>query len=172
MKIVAGALAILFATVFYARADDLQNAFDAVSAAIKEDSGGSGGGLVYQAASCPKEDYDGSESVYSTNVAFINKADRAILLTTEYCGGGNGTGQYLVVIENGAANVIKGLGIQDMSFLVDFMYSNEDAIFLYSHRWMGNDAHCCPSKDAILEYNLKTHQHKLTTVPLLRRSRH
>ena len=39
-----------------------------------------------------------------------------------------------------------------------------DVIYLSGMRWLENDPHCCPSKDAVLEYNAKTHKHgfKLT----------
>jgi hypothetical protein len=155
----AAALAMILSTAA-ARADDLQKALDAVNAVLQKD----GGGVVALQSSCPKKDDDSSQYVVSSTVVSVNQADRAVLVDTGDCGGGNGSWQYLVVLQNGAANVVTDAGLGDMSFLADHMYVDGNSLFLYGNRWLKNDPHCCPSKKATLEYNLKTHQHKLTNV--------
>ena len=152
----AAALAVLLSTVA-AHADELQQAFDAVGAIVKKD-----GGLVLRQASCPKNNDNPGQYVVSSTVVSVSKTDHAVLVDAADCGGGNGSWQYLVVIQNGAAHVVTDAGIEDMSFLADRMYADGDSVFLNGSRWLSNDPHCCPSKKATLEYNLKTHQHKLT----------
>jgi hypothetical protein len=49
-----------------------------------------------------------------------------------------------------------------MSFLASDMYLDGDTLKLYGSRWLKTEPHCCPSKKATLEYNLKTHRHKFT----------
>lgn len=156
---VAAALAVLLSTVA-ARADEFQKAFDAVSAVLKKD----GGGVVRFLSSCPKNNDNPWEYVVSSTVVFINEGDRAVLVDTGYCNGGNGSGQHLVVIQNGAANVVTDAGIEDMSFLADHMSVDGNSLSLFGTRWGKDDPHCCPSKKALLEYDLKTHRHKYTNV--------
>jgi len=98
----------------------------------------------------------------SATVAEINETDRGILIDSGRCNGGNGSGQYLVILQDGAARVVTDAGIKDMSFLASNMYLDGDVLTLYGNRWLKTDPHCCPSRKATLEYNLKTHQHKLT----------
>ncbi|HTW53914.1 MAG TPA: hypothetical protein VME45_18640 [Stellaceae bacterium] len=155
----AAALAVLLSMVA-ARADELQKAFDAVNAVLHEDRYHSG--LVSLRSACPKREDNPWQFVTSSTVVFINETDRAILVDSGYCNGGNGSGQHLVIIQNGAAKVISDAGIEDMSFLAVSMYSEAGSLFLYGDRWLTTDPHCCPSKKATLEYNLKTHQHKFT----------
>jgi hypothetical protein len=94
----------------------------------------------------------------------INASSNAILINSEMCGGGNKNGQYLVVAQNGKSEVITNAEIGDMSFLGKITHVDGDVIYLSGMRWLENDPHCCPSKDAVLEYNVKTHKHgfKLT----------
>jgi hypothetical protein len=158
---VAAVLAILL-PMTAARADVLQTAFDALNARLKSD-----GGLVLFQASCrhPLDFNDNRQFVGSSTVVFINKSDQAVLIGTGLCNGGNGSGQYLVVIQNGEPNIVTNIGIQDMNFLADHIYAEGDSVFMYGSRWLKNDPHCCPSKKATLEYNIKTQEHKLTLVP-------
>ena len=146
-----------------AHADVLQTAFDLLNARLRIN----GGGLVLYQASCrhPLDPDDNREFVSSSTVVFADKSDQAVLINTGLCNGGNGSGQHLVVIQNGTPNVITNIGIQDMNFLADHMYADGDSLFLYGRRWLQNDPHCCPSKKATLEYNIKTQEHKLTLVP-------
>jgi hypothetical protein len=155
----AAALAVLLSTVA-AHADDLQKAFNAVNALLHEDHRG----LVALRGACPDKDDAPWQFVTSSTVVFINEADRAILVNSGYCNGGNGNGQHLVVIENGAAKVVIDAGVEDMNFLAVSMYSEGGSLFLYGDRWLTGDPHCCPSKKATLEYNLETHQHKYTNL--------
>ena len=66
----------------------------------------------------------------------------------------------LVIVEGGTARVVTDAEIKDMSFLASNIYLDGDTLKLYGSRWINADPHCCPSKKATLEYNLKTHRHK------------
>ena len=146
-----------------AQADVLQTAFDALNARLRVD----GGGLVLFQASCrrPLDPDDDRQFVTSSTVTFIDKSDQAVLINTGLCNGGNGSGQHLVVIRSGEPKIVTNIGIGDMSFLADHMYADGDSVFLYGSRWLQNDPHCCPSRKATLEYNIKTQAHKLTLLP-------
>ena len=159
MKLWATAALAFLLSVAAAHADDLQKAFDAVGATLQKD----GGGLVPLYAACPKKNADPWLYVGSSVVVFFSETDRAILVNAGLCNGGNGSAQYLVIIENGVAT-LADVGLKDMSFLADNMYAEGNTLSLYGNRWLNNDPHCCPSKKAILEYNVKTHQRKLTIV--------
>lgn len=163
MKIWSAAALAMLLFVGSAHADVLQTAFDALNARLKTD----GGGLVLYQASCrhPLDPDDDREFVASSTVVFINKSDQAVLIDTGLCSGGNGSGQHLVVVQNGEPSIITDIGIQDMNFLAEHMYADGDSLFLYGSRWLQNDPHCCPSRKATLEYNIKTQEHKLTLVP-------
>jgi hypothetical protein len=146
-----------------AHADVLQTAFDALNARLKTD----GGGLVLFQASCrrPLDPDDNRQFVSSSTVVFIDKSDQAVLINTGLCNGGNGSGQHLIVIRNGSPSIITNIGIEDMNFLADHIYAEGNSIFLDGSRWLPNDPHCCPSRKATLEYNVKTHEHKLALDP-------
>lgn len=163
MKIWSSAALAVLLSVGSAHADVLQTAFDALNTRLKTD----GGGLVLYQASCrhPLDPDDNREFVASSTVVFINKSDQAVLIDTGLCSGGNGSGQHLVVVQNGEPSIITDIGIQDMNFLAEHMYADDDSLFLYGSRWLQNDPHCCPSRKATLEYNIKTKEHKLTLVP-------
>lgn len=163
MKIWSAAALAMLLFVGSAHADVLQTAFDALNARLKTD----GGGLVLYQASCrhPLDPDDDREFVASSTVVFINKSDQAVLIDTGLCSGGNGSGQHLVVVQNGEPGIITDIGIQDMNFLAEHMYADGDSLILYGSRWLQNDPHCCPSRKATLEYNIKTQEHKLTLVP-------
>jgi hypothetical protein len=163
MKTWAAAILLTLVSAGAAHADVLQSAFDAVNGMLKI----GGGGLVLYQGSCrkPLDPNDNREFVGSSTVVFIDKSDQAVLIDTGLCNGGNGAGQHLVVIRNGEAKVITNIGIQDMNFLADNMYAEGDSLFLHGSRWLQNDAHCCPSRKATLEYNIKTEEHKLTLEP-------
>lgn len=163
MKIWSAAALAMLLFVGSAHADVLQTAFDALNARLKTD----GGGLVLYQASCrhPLDPDDDREFVASSTVVFINKSDQAVLIDTGLCSGGNGSGQHLVVVQNGEPSIITDIGIQDMNFSAEHMYADGDSLFLYGSRWLQNDPHCCPSRKATLEYNIKTQEHKLTLLP-------
>jgi hypothetical protein len=146
-----------------ARADVLQTAFDAVNARLKT----SDRGLVLYQASCrhPLDPSDSREYVGSSTVVFIDKSGQAVLINTGLCNGGNASVQHLVIIQNDQANIVTNIGIEDMNFLADNMYADGDKLSLYGSRWLQNDPHCCPSRKATLEYNIKTQEHKLTLLP-------
>jgi hypothetical protein len=159
MKIAAvGALAVLLAMACPARPDDLQSASAALSARLQS----KGGGLAPPYASCPKSHDDEWEYVGSAIFVPISRTDSAVLINTGRCDGGNGSGQYLVMNQRGVARVIPDARIADMSFLATNAYYVDDTLTLYGNRWLPSDAHCCPSKKANFEFNLKTGTRKLT----------
>lgn len=163
MKIWSAIPLAMLLSVGAAHADVLQTAFDALNATLKF---GRSGLLLYQ-ASChhPLDPDDNREFVESSTVVFVNKSDQAVLIDGHRCDGGNEHRQHLVVIQNGAPNVITNIGIQDMNFLAEGMSAEGDSLRMYGSRWLQNDAHCCPSRKATLEYNIKTQEHKLTLLP-------
>jgi hypothetical protein len=155
-----GTFIFLWVCISDSIADDLQSSREAVSQLLKKE----GGGLVAQESKCPKKIVNLWEFVTDTQVVPINASSNAILINSEMCGGGNKNGQYLVVAQNGKSEVITNAEIGDMSFLGKITHVDGDIIYLSGMRWLENDPHCCPSKDAVLEYNVKTHKHgfKLT----------
>jgi hypothetical protein len=156
MKIAAFGLLTLVAIAGAARAEDIQNAYAAVNALLQKN----GGGLVPRQASCPQGHDNSVEWATSATVVEIGETDRAILIDSGHCNGGNGSGQYLVIVQGGTAQVVTDAEIKDMSFLASNMYLDGDSLKLYGNRWLKTDPHCCPSKKATLEYSLKTHRHK------------
>jgi hypothetical protein len=158
MKIAATGLAIFVAVAGPARAGDIHSAYAAVNALLQKD----GGGLVPRRVSCPEGHDNSVEWATSATVVEIGETDRGILVDSEHCNGGNGSAQYLVIVEGGIARVVTDAEIKDMSFLASNMCLDGDTIKLYGSRWLKTDPHCCPSKKATLEYNLKTHRHKFT----------
>jgi hypothetical protein len=159
MKIAAVvALAIITGTVCSAHADSLQSAYATVSGVLQA----RGGGLAKLFASCPKSNNDEWQFVGSALLAPISETDSAVLLNTGFCNGGNGSGQYLVIYQRGVARLVTDAGIGDMSFLASRVFYFDGTLALYGSRWLPDDPHCCPSKKANLDFNLKTGSHKLT----------
>jgi clan AA aspartic protease (TIGR02281 family) len=142
-------------------AGDLQNAQNAIGAVLQKD----GGGLVANRSSFPSlnlldRSNDGWEYIASTHVVPINGMDNAILIDSTMCNGGNGHGQYLVIMQKGSARVITNAEIADMSFIGRIGWVDGTSVFLTGHRWDPSDPHCCPSREATLEYDIRTGQHK------------
>jgi hypothetical protein len=161
MKIAfVSSLAILLAVGYSARADSIQTAYAAVSSSLQKD----GGGLVPLLSQCPKSNADPWEFATSATVAAINQADSAVLVNTGHCGGGNGVGQYLVIIQGGVGRLVNGTEIGDMSFLGSHMSGDGETLTIFGDKWMPDDPHCCPSKKASLEYDLRTRRHILTVL--------
>ena len=115
-------------------------------------------------ASCPKSNNDNWEYVGSAVFVPISQTDSAVVVNTGQCDGGNGSGQYLVLNRGGAARVVNDTDIGDMSFLATSAWFADGTLTLYGSRWLADDAHCCPSKKANLEINVRTGSHKLTIV--------
>ena len=66
------------------------------------------------------------------------------------------------MVQGDVARVITDAGIGDMSFLATNAYFYDNTLTLLGNRWLPSDPHCCPSKKASLEFNLKTGDRKLT----------
>jgi len=161
MKVaVLGSLAILLSASCAAQADGVQSAFGAVGGRLQS----KGGGLAPFLASCPKSNNDNWEYVGSALFVPISQTDSAVVVNTGQCDGGNGSGQYLVLNKAGAARLVNDADIGDMSFLATSAYYFDGTLTLYGNRWLPSDAHCCPSKKANLEFNLKTGSRKLSIV--------
>jgi hypothetical protein len=129
-----------------AQADGLQGAITAVSKHLRDH----GGGLALLSASCPESNNDEWQYIGSAVFGPISQTDRAVLVNTGRCNGGNGSGQYLVITRGGVARLITDAGIADMSFLAESAYFGDDTLTLYGNRWMTDDPHCCPSKEGQL----------------------
>jgi hypothetical protein len=153
-----GSLAILLFACCMARADGVQSAFGAVGERLHT----KGGGLAPLVGSCPRSNNDNWEYVGSALFVPISQSDSAVIVNTGQCNGGNGSGQYLVINRGGAARVVNDPAIGDESFLATNAYFFDDTLTLYGNRWLPNDGHCCPSKKANLEFNLKTGKRTFT----------
>lgn len=140
-----------------ARGDELRSAREAVDRALKNE----GGGLVARQSACPQSLDDGSE--YVTRVEFAPVGDSAdvTLIDSAMCGGGNRHGQYLVVTRHGKSHVVTDTEIGDMSFLGEISRIDGNKVFLSGNRWLPDDPHCCPSRRAVLEYDVETGKHSL-----------
>jgi hypothetical protein len=137
-------------------ADDLQRARNAVNSFLVKD----GGGLVSSKALCPPS--VGNLQEYVTRIEFVpvSATTNALLLSSEMCGGGNKHGQYLYISKSsGGGDLITDAEIGDMSFIGRLSHVEGDTVYLYGNRWTANDAHCCPSKEGTLSYNVATRKH-------------
>jgi hypothetical protein len=156
MKTIASVALSIVLVAAPAYADDLQNAHAAITRLLQKD----GGGLVSPRSACPNRNADPWEFADTSNVVSITDTDKAVLVDTHQCAGGNKHGQYLVVIQNSVAQVVTDAEIDDMSFLANNMRVEGTTLALEGYRWLNQDPHCCPSKRAILQYDVKTHQHR------------
>jgi hypothetical protein len=151
-----GALIFLCCSISTTIADDLKSSREAVSRFLEKDDGG----LVAQQSECPKKAGNLWEFVTDAQIVPINTTSNAILINSEMCGGGNKNGQYLVITQHGKSEVVTNAEIGDMSFLGKLTHVDGDVVYLSGKRWLENDPHCCPSRDAVLEYNIKTRKHR------------
>ena len=157
-RTIVGSLVILLSSSCVSYADGVQSAFDAVGARLQSQRGG----LAPLYAACPKSNNDNWQYVGSALFVPMKPADSAVVVNTGQCNGGNGSGQYLVIVSGGAARIVNDAAIGDMSFLATNAYFFDGILTLNGDRWLPNDAHCCPSKKANLEFNLATGRSKLT----------
>ena len=161
MKLAAvGALLIVMSAACSAHADGLQSAYSAVGNMLKFQ----GGGLAPLYASCPKNAGEHWDYVSSALFVPISQTDNAVLINGGLCDGGNLSIQYLILNQHGNARVVTDAGIADMSFIATGAYFCDDKLTLVGNRWLPSDPHCCASKRATLEFNLKTGDRKLTIV--------
>ena len=98
-------------------ADDVQNATRSVAAMLRKD----GGGLASNQSSCPSKDIsnrinNGWEFVVRSQVSVIDEVSNAVLIDSGMCNGGNGNGQYLIIVEQVSPRIITNAEISDMSF--------------------------------------------------------
>jgi hypothetical protein len=149
------ALPLLFGI---ARGDELRSAREAVDRALKNDDGG---GLVARQSACPQSADDGSEYVTRVEIMPVGDSADATLIDSAMCGGGNKHGQYLVVTRHGKSRLVTDAEIGDMSFLGEISRVDGNKVFLSGNRWLPDDPHCCPSRRAVLEYDIETGKHSL-----------
>lgn len=140
-----------------ARGDELKSAREAVDRALKNDGGG---GLVARQSACPQSADDASEYITRVELAPVGEWDAA-LIDTAMCGGGNRHGQYLVITRHGKSHLVTDAEIGDMSFLGQINHIDGNKLFLSGNRWLPDDPHCCPSRRAVLEYDVETGKHSL-----------
>jgi hypothetical protein len=161
MKLAAvGSLIVLLSAACPAHADGLQSAFGAVAGRL----GAHSGGLAPFFTLCPKSNNDEWQFVSSALFVPISQMDSAVLVNTGQCNGGNGAGQYVVLNMLGTTRLVADPLIGDMSFIASNAYFFDSTLTLYGARWMPDDPHCCPSKKANLDINVKTGRHKLTVL--------
>jgi hypothetical protein len=152
-----GVFAAIFGLAGSAHADGLQSAYGAVGNLLR----GRGGGLASFYASCP-QGADTWQYVTSALYVPIGQTDSAVIINIGHCDGGNGSGQYVVLNQRGATRLLDDPRIGDMSFLATSADFYDDTLTLRGNRWLDSDPHCCPSKKAELEFNLKTGARKFT----------
>ncbi|HEY8162923.1 MAG TPA: hypothetical protein VIF34_11750 [Methylocystis sp.] len=142
-------------------ADELQDARDAVNRALKSD----GGGLVARRSACPRSPDEGLEYVTRVELVPVGESSAAALIDSAMCGGGNKHGQYLVVTRHGKSYLVTGAEIGDMSFIGEISHVEGNKVILSGSRWLPDDPHCCPSRKAVLEYDVETGKHRLELTP-------
>ncbi len=115
-----------------------------------------GGGIVPAQRKCPRNTDNMLEVPVQTKVAKIDSKRSAVVVYTELCNGGNRSGEYLIITEGNSGQFISDAEIGDLNFTVDKIAVNGNLILLTGSKWQKEDAHCCPSLDGIIEYNLDT----------------
>jgi hypothetical protein len=154
---------LLFFAVFTAlaapaAADEFSCSFNAINAYLKTDwekflaweptaPKDEKTGIVSRYAACPPTEQGGMlEYMDGFQLVPIDEKRDAILIDTHQCGGGNKHGQYFLISANGKCDLIRDPKIGDMSFK--------------GMRWTDSDAHCCPSREGTLEYDVSTGRYK------------
>jgi len=123
-------------------------------------------GLLPRQSSCPSMRLSGALEAISSYISVpVDRASNAILVDTEQCGGGNKHGQYLVIFRSGSCEVVREPEVGDMKFIAEKMYAIDGRIILNGRKWMPDDAHCCPSKNGILDYNIFTGSYSFKLSP-------
>jgi hypothetical protein len=137
---------------------------DAATRALNNHLKKEGKGAVSQREKCPKN----GDIEYITDFKFrpisINATVGSVYTMT--CPVGNGTDEYFVLIKNGEGRVIGREAIGAMNFMGDHYWIEGNVLKVQGVKWMGEDAHCCPSKEGILEYDLKSGRHKYNLHPI------
>lgn len=155
-----GSLALTALLCGAAAGDELQTARGAVARALRKD----GGRLVDREARCPTDVGNLWEYVTRTqSFLFLGRPRRPF--STPRCGGGNKHGQYLVVVKSGRGELVRDAEIGDMSFIDRITRVEGNVISLSGVRWTLEDPHCCPSMDAVLEYDIARRIHRFKSIP-------
>jgi hypothetical protein len=118
-----------------------------------------GRGAVSKRASCPNNSSDIEYFVDYTHKP-VDDNSSIVNAFTMLCPEGNSVNQYLILLQGSGGRVIAGDLIGDMNFKGDDIRIDGDTIIIEGVKWSPNDAHCCPSKEGTLEYNIKTGKHK------------
>jgi hypothetical protein len=137
---------------------------DAATKALNEHLREDGRGAVSQQEKCPKKgDVD-----YITDFKFKPIGGNSVVgsVYTMACPIGNGTDEYFVLIKNGRGSVIGREAIGVMNFMGDQYWVEGDILKVEGVKWVGDDAHCCPSKEGVLEYNLRSGRYKYNLRPI------
>jgi hypothetical protein len=114
-------------------------------------------GLIPRHAKCPPMEQGGMlEYMDSFTLTPVGGDVDGILIDTHQCGGGNKSGQYFVVSRNGKCEMALTSEVGDMSFIAESMFATDNGVTLRGRKWMSNDAHCCPSREGTLDYDVKT----------------
>jgi len=126
---------------------------------------GEGGGLVARETVCPRTPGDMTEYVTRMALVPVGDSSDAILIDSGMCGGGNKHGEYLVIARHGKSQLVTDAEIGDMSFLGEISHVDGNKIYLSGNRWLPDDPHCCPSRQAVLEYDADTGKHSFKLAP-------
>jgi len=118
-----------------------------------------GEGAVSQREKCPKTSADIWYAI-DYKIVPINDSSSAVTVFAMLCPEGNYSDEYLIIIENGKGRVVANDLIGVSKFMSSNMWVQGNTIYLEGSKWLTNDAHCCPSKEGTLEYNIKTDRHK------------
>jgi hypothetical protein len=142
-------------TVQNSQAGEVSIATEALNSFLKK----RGDGAVSQSEKCPKTS-DNIWYAIDYKIVPINDSSSAMTVFVMLCPQGNYSDEYLIVIENGKGRVVANDLIGVSKFMSSSMWVQGNTIYLEGSKWLTNDAHCCPSKEGTLEYNIKTNQHR------------
>jgi hypothetical protein len=146
---------IMTISATYCKAGEIDTAIQALDQFLKTNNGGA----VVKRDKCPTTSeeiqylVDYTHKPVDTDTSIVNAF-------TMLCPDGNSTNQYLILLKGNSGRVIAPELIGDMNFKGDDISIEGDTIFMKGVKWLSNDAHCCPSKEGTLEYNIRTGAHK------------
>jgi hypothetical protein len=151
-------LIFLLIMIFVIPSNCLASEIDAATKALNDYLQKDGRGAVSQQEKCPKV----GEFDYITDFKFKPISDGAVIgsVYTMACPIGNGTDEYFILIKNSRGRIIGREAIGVMNFMGDQYWVEGNILKIDGVKWVGDDPHCCPSKEGILEYDLLSGRYK------------
>jgi hypothetical protein len=149
-------IALLYGTLCVAQsyAGDLETATNALNDFLSI----RGGGAVARQDKCPKD--GNAEYVLEYKAIPLNDGATAVSMYTLSCPEGNGTDQHISIIKGGKGAIILDSTVGVSQFMGDDMTFDGENLIITGHKWEDNDAHCCPSREGKLIYNVQGGWHK------------